>query len=107
MVGAGPYKAGELGRFVIELQPKGVYHVNKEYPLEIALTSTADGVLPKGQLAKADAAEFGDTKARFDVPVSPKAAGPVSINANIKFAVCTEENCVPDERNLTLALAVQ
>ena len=97
----------ELGRVVIELQPKGVYHVNQEYPLEIALTSAADGVLPKAQLAKADAAEFGEKKARFDIPVSPKAAGSVSVNANVKFAVCTEENCVPDERNLTLALAVQ
>jgi hypothetical protein len=27
--------------------------------------------------------------------------------ANVKFAVCTAENCVPDERNLSLAVAVK
>jgi hypothetical protein len=25
----------------------------------------------------------------------------------VKFAVCTAENCVPDERNLALAVAVK
>jgi hypothetical protein len=107
LVGAGPYKAGELGRFVLELTPKGEYHVNKEYPIEIALTAPAEVMLPKAQLARPDAAEFGDTKAKFDIPFTPKSAGALAVNANVKFAVCTEENCVPDERNLTLALAVQ
>jgi hypothetical protein len=64
-------------------------------------------MLPKAQLARPDAAEFGDTKAKFDIPFTPKSAGALAVNANVKFAVCTEENCVPDERNLTLALAVQ
>jgi hypothetical protein len=27
--------------------------------------------------------------------------------ANVKFAVCTAENCVPDERDLALAVAVK
>lgn len=107
LVEAGPYKAGELGRFVLELAPRGKYHVNQDYPIEIALTSAAETTLPKSKLERADAAEFGEKKARFDVPFMAKTAGSVAVHANVKFAVCTEDNCVPDERNLSLAMAIQ
>jgi hypothetical protein len=40
------------------------------------------------------------------VPFTAKAAGDHKILANVKFAVCTDENCVPDERDLALAVAV-
>jgi hypothetical protein len=104
---AGPYKAGELSRVVLRLDPHGPFHVNQEYPIEINLTGDADTSFPKATLARADAAEFGEKKARFDIPFSAKVAGDHKLLANVKFAVCTPENCVPDERNLSLALAVK
>jgi hypothetical protein len=104
---AGPYKAGELGRFVLHLEPHGKFHINQEYPIEIALSSDADTMFPKASLAKKDASEFDEKKASFDVPFTPKAAGDHKLIANVKFAVCTPENCVPDERNLSLAVAVK
>jgi glucose/arabinose dehydrogenase len=104
---AGPYKAGELGRVVLHLEPRGEYHVNQDYPIEISLSADADTVLAKAKLERADAAEFGDKGAKFDLPFTPKSAGERKLDANVKFAVCTESNCVPDERNLTLALSVQ
>lgn len=103
---AGPYKAGELSRVVLQLEPRGKFHINQEYPVEIAVSGTADTTFPKATLAKADAAEFGEKKARFEVPFTAKSAGDHKLLANVKFAVCTDENCVPDERNLALALAV-
>lgn len=104
---AGPYKVGELGRVVLHLEPRGVFHINQEYPVEISLSGDADTSFPKATLARSDAAEFGEKHARFDVPFSAKAAGDHKLLANVKFAVCTPENCVPDERNLSLALAVK
>jgi len=104
---AGPYKAGELSRFVLKLEPRGVFHINQEYPIEISLTGDADTSFPKASLARADAAQFDDKTARFEVPFTPKAAGDRKLMANVKFAVCTEENCVPDERDLALAVAVK
>ena len=104
---AGPYKAGELSRFVLHLEPRGVFHINQEYPIEIALTGDAETSFPKASLARADAAQFDDKKARFDVPFTAKAAGDHKLIANVKFAVCTAENCVPDERDLALAVAVK
>lgn len=103
---AGPYKAGELGRFVLQIEPRGEYHINMEYPVEIAVTSDTGATFPKANLAKPDAAEFGEKKARFEVPFTAAAAGDQKVQCNVKFAVCTPETCVPDERNLTLAVAV-
>jgi hypothetical protein len=103
---AGPYKAGELGRVVLQIEPRGKFHINQEYPVEIAMSGTSDTTFPKAQLARADAAEFGEKKARFEVPFTAKSAGDHKLMCNVKFAVCTDENCVPDERNLALALAV-
>jgi hypothetical protein len=107
MAEAGPYKAGELARFVVHLEPRGQFHINQEYPIEIGLSGDVDTAFPKPTLARADAAEFGEKKARFDVPFTTKVKGDHKISANVKFAVCTAENCVPDERNLSLALAVK
>lgn len=104
---AGPYKPGELGRFVLQLQALGIYHVNQEFPIEITLSADADTALPKAKLERADAAEFGEKSARFEVPFTAKVAGDHTVHANVRFAVCTPETCVPDERNLSLALAVK
>lgn len=104
---AGPYKAGELSRFVLHLEPRGVFHINQEYPIEISLTGDGETSFPKASLARPDAAEFGEKKARFDMPFTAKAAGDHKLLANVKFAVCTAENCVPDERDLALAVAVK
>lgn len=106
MAEAGPYKAGELGRFVLQIEPRGEFHINLEYPVEIAVTGSTGTTFPKANLQKPDAAEFGDKKARFEVPFTASTSGDHKVNCNVKFAVCTAENCVPDERDLTLALAV-
>jgi hypothetical protein len=104
---AGPHTANALGHFSITLTPKGEYHVNEEYPIAIALTAPGDVTLAKADLARPDAAEFTAKTARFDVPVTPKTAGEHKVKAKVSFAVCTPENCMPDERTLELALLVQ
>jgi hypothetical protein len=104
---AGPYKAGELARVVLQIEPRGVFHINQEYPVEVTLTGDTETKFPKANLERGDAAQFDEKKARFDVPFTPAAAGDHKLMANVKFAVCTAENCVPDERDLALAVAVK
>lgn len=106
-VAAGPYTANTLGHFVLSLTPKGEYHVNEEYPIAITMSAPTGVTLAKTELAKDDAAEFSAKTARFDVPVTPTQAGEHHVTAKVSFAVCTPENCVPDERTLDLALLVQ
>lgn len=103
----GPYAPGKLGSFAVTLKPRGEYHVNMDYPMTISVQSS-DGVdFPKQKLGKPEAAQFGEQLARFDVPFTPKTAGAHKVEANVKFAVCTPENCVPDERTLAVVLPVE
>jgi hypothetical protein len=104
---AGPYAAGKLSSFAISLTPRGKYHVNQDYPLSVSLHAEEGLALPKAELAKADAATFGEKLAKFDVPFTAAKAGTHRVEAKVRFAVCTPENCVPDERTLALNLPVQ
>lgn len=103
----GSYAAGKPGSVAITLKPRGEYHINEDFPLSVALKAPAGISLAKAELQKAEAAEVTDKVARFDVPVTPTQAGTHTLEAHVKFAVCTPENCVPDERTLALALTVQ
>jgi hypothetical protein len=107
LVPSPPYTVGKLASFAVSLKPRGVYHINQDYPIDIALTPSDGVTLPKSQFKKADAATFDEKTARFDVPVTPSKAGQQRIEAHVKFAVCTAENCVPDERTLALVLPVE
>jgi hypothetical protein len=103
----GTYASGKLGSVAISLTPRGAYHVNEDYPISVTLSGDPALQFAKPQMGKAETAEFSEKVARFDVPVTPQAAGKHALTAKVKFAVCTPENCVPDERTLALALAVE
>jgi hypothetical protein len=104
---AGPYAPGKLGSFAISLKPRGEYHINQDFPMSVSVQSSAGIEFPKAKLDKPQAAEFGEQLARFDVPFTAKSAGAHKVEAHVKFAVCTPENCVPDERTLAVVLPVE
>jgi glucose/arabinose dehydrogenase len=102
----GPYAPGKVQSFAVSLKPRGEYHVNQDYPFSVSLTG--QGVtFPKAELSKSDAAKFDDYAVELDVPFSAPSAGKHTVSALVKFAVCTPETCVPDERTLALALPVE
>ncbi|MBK7155946.1 MAG: hypothetical protein IPH72_29905 [Sandaracinaceae bacterium] len=104
--GAESYRAGEVGQFAIELTGRDGWHVNMEYPTVVQLEG--EGLsFPSPRLERAQAAQFAEERVRFDVPFTPAAAGDRSVTARVQFAMCNPSNCVPEERTLTLALAVQ
>jgi hypothetical protein len=107
LTSSGPYAAGTAATFAIALTPSEGWHVNQEYPMRVELTAPAGIALAKAELAREDAAEFVEERARFDVGFTPSAAGEHRVTAKVDFAVCTDQNCVPDERTLALVLPVQ
>jgi hypothetical protein len=103
---SGPYAPGQEGRFEIALTPRGNYHVNTQYPLSIQLEAPSGVALPDAELGNDDAAEFGEPRARFQVPFTAAAAGEHRVTARVDFAMCTPEACMPDCRTLALVLPV-
>lgn len=103
----GTYKAGELGTFDVTIASKGDWHVNQDFPTEVTIEH-ADGLkVPKSKLTKSDAAEFGMKKARFEVPFTPEQAGRHQVDADVSFAVCSAETCMPQQKKLALNLPVE
>jgi len=88
----------------LRLEGRGGYHVNQDYPFKVELSGSEGVTLPKASFGKDDAAEFSEERARLEVPVEV-AEGAQEVTAKVRFAVCTEETCVPDKRTLKLALA--
>jgi hypothetical protein len=101
----GTLQAGQEGHIEIRLAARGNYHVNQDYPISIQVTAPDGVTLPHATLARADAAEFSETVARFDVPFTAP-AGHHELRALVDFAVCTPESCMPDTRTLAIALDV-
>jgi DsbC/DsbD-like thiol-disulfide interchange protein len=104
--GEASYTQGELGRFGIRIASKEGWHVNQEYPTRITLTPAEGITLPRAELEKSDAAEFGDDVARFDVPFTPGQAGEGRCAAYVDFAICTDETCIPVQHTVAVVLPV-
>jgi len=106
LVSEPEYTAGAPARLQVLLEAKGGYHVNQDYPIRANLKVPAGMKVQKPSLGKPDAAEFGEHKARFDVPFSAE-TGSHKLLADVDFAVCTPETCVPDQRTLAVSLSVK
>ncbi len=101
------YSAGQLGQFEIVLEGRSGWHVNQEYPISVELSGPDDVKFAKSRLERADAAEFGEPKARFAVAVTPGAAGEQPVRAHVAFAMCSAENCTMHDETLALVLPVR
>jgi hypothetical protein len=104
--GEPTYTAGQQGTVQVTLQARGGYHVNQEYPIRIDFKAPNGVKLGKGSLERADAKQFGEESARFELPFSAE-PGVHDLTADVDFAVCTKETCVPDQRTLALSLTVR
>ena len=106
LLGEPHYQAGSDAKVSLVLEPRGAYHVNQDYPLHVVLKAPADVKLTKSELNKADASAFGEKEARFEVGFAA-AKGNHELVADVDFAVCTDETCVPDERTVAVVLHVE
>ena len=101
------YAAGKAGDFEIALESRGDWHVNQEYPIRVDIKAPEGVGVPKAELVKDDAKEFGDDKVRFLASVEPSVAGKHEVECDVSFAMCTEENCILERRTVAMELEVQ
>ena len=103
-------KVGEKGKLVIEIRAKNGAHISDEAPLKIELKGTGatpekDKLVYKDSVGqKHNGAEYPDP--RFEVPFTAPTAGKASIEAKMKFFVCTEKVCQPQQKTITLPVDV-
>jgi hypothetical protein len=94
-INAPSAKASAKSTATIKIEPKGGYKMNLDYPTKLTLTAP-DGVkIEKTKLTKADTDEVKVDKsaAAFEVKFTAESKGKKSFTGEVKFAVCTENDC--------------
>ncbi len=104
-------KAGEAGKIVISIRAKTGAHVSDEAPLKIELSSK-QSKLEKEKLTLADSlnprkdGEKNYPDPRFEVPFTPTAQGPTTVEAKMTFFICTEKLCSRQTKHLSFPVEV-
>jgi hypothetical protein len=101
-------KAGAKAVATISVQPKGPYHINKEFPTKLTIDAPAGVTIEKAKQSAKDAVKFGDTAAEFQVAFTPESAGKKSFTGELRFAVCEgEKACVPKTEKISFTVDVK
>lgn len=104
----GPYAAGKEGTLEITIEPRGVYHVNEQYPTKFKLMDPApEGVtFPKPILKKEDGS-FSEKKGSFKVPFVASKAGKTKISGTLSISMCSPNSCVMEKVDLEVDVDVK
>jgi hypothetical protein len=106
-VEAPPAQRGHQAKAKIRITPTAGYHMNKEYPAEIALVPPSGVTLAKAKLTAKDAARLDAQTAEFDVGYTAAQPGKKTVTGEVKFAVCSARSCDPKKAKLTFDLEIR
>jgi len=98
---------GAEGKVSIKIVPRGVWHLNLEFPTSLSIEAPAGVTIGKPKQKKADAVSFDEKSAEFAVSFTASDAGDKTFTGEFKFAVCEEEACVPKTEKLEFVVAVK
>jgi hypothetical protein len=95
---------GKPGLLVLSIVPVEKIHVDPRAPLRITLDGTPGLKLAKTSLGKADPVDPKATGRRFEVPFTAETAGKHEVKAKLDFFVCSDQWCVKQVRDVTVAI---
>jgi len=100
-----PISAGAPAKVEAVLVAKPPYHCNAEYPHKFKLGPAPAGLsypeaTVKGMQVTAE-------RSVLAIPVQAQSPGKPTVSGALSFSVCTEERCLVEKRDLTLALDVK
>lgn len=101
------YGVGRAGEVEIEIEGRGEWHVNQDYPIRVDLEAGPGAGLQRRELVKGDAKEFNEDRVRFVAALQPTKAGSHEVKCDVSFAMCTEENCVLENRTVAMRVEVE
>lgn len=99
-------RVGAAGTLRLSVEPSGAVHVDPKAPIKVTLAATPGLTLPRAQLGRPDAVAAG-AGVSFLAPFTAAAAGPQEVKAKLDFFVCTDQWCVKQVRDVTVAVDVK
>ncbi|MCA1664900.1 MAG: hypothetical protein LC659_11610 [Myxococcales bacterium] len=107
-VDTAPAKKGQKAVAKIHITPAAGYHMNKEYPTSLVLSTVPAGVtVDKMKQTMKDAAKWEEAGGEFDVAYTAADAGKKVVSGEIKFAVCSANTCDPKKSNVSFEIDVK
>ncbi len=97
---------GDKAKLLVTIRPQNGWHMNHEFPTSVTLAESEAMAPEKSRVEKKDAKRFDDDGADFELPVSVEKGGTHDALADLSFAVCTEQTCLPEKIKLALSLEV-
>ncbi len=92
---------------MLSIVPVQGTHVHPAAPLKIALSATPGLKLERDALGHKDAVDPKADGPRFEVPFSAAQAGAQEVRAKVDFFICSDQWCVKQSRDVTVAVDVK
>ena len=102
--GASPAKAGGPVQLEAVLVAKPPYHCNPEYPHKFKLNPAPAGLAYPEDTVRG--MKVTPERGVLAIPVNAQSAGKPTVSGTLSFSVCTEERCMVEKRDLSVALDV-
>jgi hypothetical protein len=101
-------KKAQKGVVKIHVAPGAGFHMNKEYPTSVSLTTVPAGVLvDKQKLTAKDATKLDETALEFEVAYTSNEAGKKVFAGDLRFAVCSASSCDPKREAVNFTVDVK
>lgn len=99
-----PAKAGGPLQVEAVLVAKAPYHCNAEYPHKFKLSAAPAGLSYPEETVRG--MKVTPERSVLTIPVNAQSAGRPTVAGTLSFSVCTEERCLVEKRELSVALDV-
>lgn len=106
-VSAKPARVSTQSTASISVEPTDGFKMNLEYPTKVTLKAPEGVTLEKDRLTAKDAAKLDKTGAVFNIGFTASERGKKTVTGEIKFAVCTEDECVPKSEAISFVVDAQ
>lgn len=100
-------KRGEKAVAKIHITPGAGFHVNKDYPAQVAVIAPQGITIEKPKQTAKDAIKLEESGVEFDVAFTSAEAGHKTMTGDLKFAVCSPSTCDPKKEKLSFSFDVK
>jgi methionine-rich copper-binding protein CopC len=100
-------KKGEKATTKIHIEGTGGFHYNTEYPTKLTITAPSGVTVEKATQTAKDAVSLKKEGADLAVNFTATETGKKSFTGELKFAVCTDNNCEPSTQKISFDVDVQ
>ena len=105
MQAAKSYEAGKPGTVSVVLTAKSPYKCNDKYPYRFKLQAPTGGVTYPQETVRG--MQVSPKRSTMSIPFVAGAAGSSKVSGTLFFSVCTDEKCLMEKRDLSVAINVQ